>query len=361
MSAAIGPVRFGLFDWLDESGRGQGATYEERLEMLELADQAGFYSYHLAEHHATELSTVPSPNLFLSAVAQRTSRIRLGPLSYILPLYDPVRLMEEICMLDQLSDGRLDLGLSRGSFGEHIDNDPDKARAMFQEALDVILKGITTGEVDFHGKYYTYSKLITRQHAVQRPYPPLWYPTSNVGSVPWLAGQGMNTVFSIHLAKDFDQVAQMVDTYWAEHAAHASDSGRLNGHVDDPKVGFVAHIHVAETDALARAQAKPAFELFTHNFTYRYVRRGNPERHADRLGFEDEVKRGRIVVGSPTTVRDKLGSYLERSGANYVLGCFSFGSLTLEQLLNSVDLFAKEVMPALSVVASASRRGSLIE
>ena len=71
-------VRFAMFDWLDESGRGQGETYAERLRMLELADAAGFYAYHLAEHHATELSTVPSPNLFLSAVAQRTRRIRLG-------------------------------------------------------------------------------------------------------------------------------------------------------------------------------------------------------------------------------------------------------------------------------------------
>ena len=357
MTVVIGePVRFGMFDWLDESGRGQGATYEERLQMLELADTSGFYCYHLAEHHATELSTVPSPNLFLAAVAERTNNIRLGPLSYILPLYDPVRLLEEICMLDQLSDGRVELGLSRGSFGEHIEGDPDKARAMFQEALDVILTGISTGEIDYHGKYYTYSKLITRLRAVQKPYPPLWYPTSNVASIPWLAAQGMNTVFSIHLARDFDQVVQMVQTYHTEYAAHAADAGRLNGHVNDPKVGFTVHIHVAETDEVARAQAKPAFEVFTHNFTYRYVRRGMPERYADRLGFEDEIERGRIVVGSPTTVRKRLGSYLERTGANYVLGCFSFGNLPLEQMLNSVDLFSKEVMPALNMSISPSGR-----
>src|ERR1041385_5885087 len=109
------PVRFGMFDWLDESGRGQGETYEERLRMLELADRRGFYAYHLAEHHQTELSTVPSPNLFLSAVAQRTQQLRLGAPSYILPLYAPLRLLEEICMLDQLSGGRVEFGLSRGS------------------------------------------------------------------------------------------------------------------------------------------------------------------------------------------------------------------------------------------------------
>jgi alkanesulfonate monooxygenase SsuD/methylene tetrahydromethanopterin reductase-like flavin-dependent oxidoreductase (luciferase family) len=137
-------VRFAIFDWLDESGRDQGETYAERLRMLELADRSGFACYHLAEHHATELSTVPSPNLFLAAVAQHTRRIRMGALSYVLPINDPIRLLEEICMLDQLSGGRLEMGLSRGSTGELIDNDPDKARAMFGEALDVILMGLAT-------------------------------------------------------------------------------------------------------------------------------------------------------------------------------------------------------------------------
>src|SRR5207302_6954930 len=156
------PVRFGLFDWIDESGRDLGDTYEERLRVLELADRAGFYGFHLAEHHATELSTVPSPNVFLSAVAQRTRRIRLGPLSYILPIYDPIRLMEEICMLDQLSGGRLELGLSRGSTGEHIEDDPNQARAMFEEALDIILMGLSTGEVDYPGKFFDYNHVVTR-------------------------------------------------------------------------------------------------------------------------------------------------------------------------------------------------------
>jgi alkanesulfonate monooxygenase SsuD/methylene tetrahydromethanopterin reductase-like flavin-dependent oxidoreductase (luciferase family) len=347
------PVRFGLFDWLDESGRGQGETYEERLKMLELADRAGFYCYHLAEHHATELSTVPSPNLFLSAVAQRTRRLRLGPLSYILPLYDPVRLLEEICMLDQLSGGRVEVGLSRGSFGEHIDNDPDKARAMFEEALTVMLMGISTGEIDHHGKHYEYTKLITRLRPVQRPYPPMWYPTSNQGSISWLAAQGMSTAFSVHLARDFDQVASMVQHYKDEYARHANEPGRLNGHVKEPNVAFSLHIHVAETDALARSQAKPAYDQFGHNFTYRYVRRGNPERYADRRSFDDEISHGRIVVGSPGSVREQLATYLERSGANYVLGCFSFGSMPVEQVLSSVDLFAKEVMPALTAVRAA--------
>ncbi|MBV9135117.1 MAG: LLM class flavin-dependent oxidoreductase [Chloroflexi bacterium] len=349
------PVRFGLFDWLDESGRGQGETYEERLRMLELADRLDFYAYHLAEHHATELSTVPSPNVFLSAVAQRTERLRFGSLSYILPLYDPVRLLEEICMLDQLSGGRVELGLSRGSFGEHIEGDPEKARAMFNEGLQVMLGGISTGEIDFQGSHYSFAKVITRLRPVQRPYPPLWYPTSNVGSVPWVAGQGLNAVFSVHLAPNFERVAEMVQRYWSELDAHADDPGRLNAHVPDPKVGFMVHIHVAETDALALEQAKPAYELFAHNFSYRYVRRGQPERYADRRNFEHEIGRTSILVGSPETVRNTLQEMLRQSGANYVVGCFSFGSLTSAQTLNSLQLFASEVIPALSGLLEHAR------
>jgi alkanesulfonate monooxygenase SsuD/methylene tetrahydromethanopterin reductase-like flavin-dependent oxidoreductase (luciferase family) len=355
-TVARGPVRFALFDWIDESGRGQGETYEERLRMLELADRAGFYCYHLAEHHATELSTVPSPNLFLSAVAQRTRRLRLGALSYVLPLYDPVRLLEEICMLDQLSGGRLEVGISRGSTGEHVDNDPEKARAMFNEALDVILTGLSTGEVDYHGVHYNYDHVISRLRPVQRPHPPLWYPTSNVESIAWVAARGLNTAFSVHLSANFEQTAAMVRQYRAEYARHAGDATRLNTHAAEaPNYGFSIHVHVAETDARAREQARPAFEQFMHNFTYRFVRRGQPDRWADRRNFDDELQRGRVAVGSPATVRDQLAKYVDQSGANYVIGCFSFGSLPVEQVLESVSLFASDVMPAIAASAEGAR------
>jgi alkanesulfonate monooxygenase SsuD/methylene tetrahydromethanopterin reductase-like flavin-dependent oxidoreductase (luciferase family) len=346
-------LRFGIFDWLDESGRGQGETYEERLRMLELADQAGFYCYHLAVHHQTELSTVPSPNLFLSAVAQRTRRIRMGPLSYVLPIYDPIRLLEEICMLDQLSGGRFELGLSRGSTGELIDDDPDKARAMFNEVVDIVLMGLSTGEIDYHGKFFNYNHVLTRLRPVQRPYPPLWYPTSNADSIGWVAAQGISSVFSVALVSGFDVTASMIQRYRTELAAHQRDAGRLNGHVQRADYGFLLHVHVAETDALARAQAQPAYAQFQHNFTYRYVRRGMPNRYADRADFASQLERGRLLVGSPATVREQLRAYLTESGANYFLGCFSFGSLPIEQTLQSVDLFAREVMPALGRVAVA--------
>src|SRR4029078_12631112 len=89
-------------------------TYEERLTLIQSLEAAGFYGYHLSEHHATPLSMTPSPSIFLAAAARETKRIRLGTLLYLLPLYHPMRLLEELCMLDQLSGGRLDIGIGRG-------------------------------------------------------------------------------------------------------------------------------------------------------------------------------------------------------------------------------------------------------
>src|SRR6476646_11281399 len=107
-------MEFGIFDHLDRSPSSLADYYEERLEIVELFDRTGFHAYHLAEHHATPLGMAPSPSVFLAAVAQRTKRLRFGPLVYTVNLYHPLRLIDEICMLDQMSSGRLELGIGRG-------------------------------------------------------------------------------------------------------------------------------------------------------------------------------------------------------------------------------------------------------
>src|ERR1700754_2759819 len=111
-------MRFGVFDHLDRAGGADldiAKQYADRLELVEQYERAGFYAYHLAEHHGTPLGLAPSPGLFLAAVAQRTTTLRFGPLVYPLGLYHPLRLAEEICMLDQMSGGRLELGVGRGA------------------------------------------------------------------------------------------------------------------------------------------------------------------------------------------------------------------------------------------------------
>src|SRR5579875_3685770 len=107
-------MEFGIFDHVDRNGLPLAEFYETRLKLVEAYDRHGFFGYHVAEHHATPLGLAPSPSLYLSAVAQRTARLRFGPLVYLLPFYHPLRLIEEICMLDQMSRGRLQIGVGRG-------------------------------------------------------------------------------------------------------------------------------------------------------------------------------------------------------------------------------------------------------
>src|SRR4030081_3317346 len=112
-------MEFGIFDHLDRnldrSPSSLADYYEERLAIVELFDRAGFHAYHLAEHPGPPLAMAPSPSVFLAAVAARTKRLRFGPLIFALPLYHPLRMIEEICMLDQMSGGRLEMGFGRGS------------------------------------------------------------------------------------------------------------------------------------------------------------------------------------------------------------------------------------------------------
>ena len=107
-------MQFGITDHLDASGIPPAEQFEQRLRLVELYDRLGFDRYMLTEHHGTPLCLVPSPHLFLAAASQRTTRIRLGTLVTLLPLYNPVRVIEEVGMLDLLTRGRLELGIGRG-------------------------------------------------------------------------------------------------------------------------------------------------------------------------------------------------------------------------------------------------------
>ena len=190
-------VAFGLFDWIDRGTAPLHQLYKDRLQLLEAADAAGFFCYHLAEHHATPLGMAPSPALFLAAAAQRTQQIRLGPLVYLLPLYNPLRLIEEVCMLDHLSGGRLELGVGRGVTPyelRYYGVDPGGTRAIFNEALTVLVAGLTNSRMTFEGQHYQYSDVPMELHPYQRPYPPLWYPTHNPESVHYAARHGYNFV-----------------------------------------------------------------------------------------------------------------------------------------------------------------------
>src|ERR671915_289809 len=171
-------MKFGIFDHMDRAKVPLGQQYEERLQLAQAYERAGFHALHIAEHHGTPLGMSPSPSVFLSAVAQRTRRLRLGPLVYALPLYHPMRLIEEIFMLDQMSGGRLDIGFGRGASqieSAMYGNDPAKAELMYVEGLELIMRGLTQKSLNFHGQFYSFDDVPIELEPLQKPHPPVWY------------------------------------------------------------------------------------------------------------------------------------------------------------------------------------------
>jgi alkanesulfonate monooxygenase SsuD/methylene tetrahydromethanopterin reductase-like flavin-dependent oxidoreductase (luciferase family) len=349
-------VAFGLFDWIDRGTAPLHQLYEERLQLLEAADAAGFFGYHLAEHHATPLGMAPSPALFLTAAAQRTRRIRLGPLVYLLPLYHPLRLIEEVCMLDHLSGGRLELGVGRGVSPYELGYfgvEADRTRALFDEALSVIIAGLTHARLTFEGRHYQFRDVPMELHPLQQPYPPLWYPTHNPESVGYAARQGFHFVGLGPAAL----VRQHVETYWTTWEAHRQKAGRLNGHVAEPKVGIMRQVFVADTDDEALAATRAA-----HGHWYRSITKlwhDHDDHSPDGLfAWETATQHETILFGSPARVREQLARLLEVSGCNYVIGAFAWGTLTPAQTRRSLRLFAEEVMPAFTGSTAPMASGS---
>src|SRR5947207_6577087 len=190
-------MQFGVFDHLDRNDLALRDYYESRLQIIEAYDRLGFYAYHVAEHHSTPLGLAPSPSIFLSAVAQRTRRLRFGPLVYALPLYHPLRMIEEICMLDQLSGGRLEIGFGRGSVPAELiyyGQSPEQAQAIYAEALELILKGLTEPALTFHGQFFRFDNVPMELVPLQKPHPPIWYGVHAPESAERAARKGLRVV-----------------------------------------------------------------------------------------------------------------------------------------------------------------------
>ena len=342
-------VAFGVFDWIERNAVPLHQLYEDRLRLLEAADAAGFHCYHLAEHHATPLGMAPSPALFLAAAAQRTRNIRLGPLVYLLPLYDPLRLIAEVCMLDQMSGGRLELGVGRGVSPyelRYFGVDPAESRAIFNETLGVLLAGLTHDRLTFEGRHHQYHDVPMELQPLQRPYPALWYPTNSLESVRYAARHGFNYVDRGPAAA----VRERVDTYRQTWEQHRSEPDRLNGHIAAPKIGILCQVLVADTDDEALAIARPAFADFNNSILKLWHDHGD---HGVDAAFDWEkgMQQGTVICGSPARVRERLSGLVEATGCNYVICSFAWGTLPQQRTLRSLQLFAQEVMPAFPAAA----------
>ena len=340
-------MKFGVFDHMDDAGGPLGQLYADRLALIEAYDRSGIYGYHLAEHHSTPLGCAASPGLFLAAMTQRTTTLRFGPLVYLLPFYHPLRLIEEICMLDQMSGGRLELGIGRGV-------SPFETRAygldfaqtgeIYHEAFQLILQGLASDELTFEGKHYQFHNVPMILRPLQRPHPPLWYGITIPENADWPAANDVNIV-TIALRP---MVRVIIDRYRAERA-------RL-GKTHRPFMGVARHVVVADTDEAALAIARRAYPRWRGNFRWLFARHGAEPRIAGLYppSFDELMAIDNGIAGSPDTVRKFMAAELEASGCNYLLSWFAFGDMTLAESSRSLDLFSREVMPAFAVSRAAA-------
>jgi alkanesulfonate monooxygenase SsuD/methylene tetrahydromethanopterin reductase-like flavin-dependent oxidoreductase (luciferase family) len=334
-------MKFGVFDHMDDAGVPLAQLYAERLTFVEALDRAGIYGYHLAEHHATPLGCAASPSLFLAQVAHVTRRLRFGPLVYLLPFYHPLRLIEEICMLDQMSNGRFQLGIGRGVSPfetKHYGLDFSKTGEMYHEAFQLVLKGLASEVLDFQGKYYNFTDAPMILKPVQRPHPPLWYGTTIPENADWPAQNDVNIVI-IALRPS---VRAITDRYRAVREKLGKPARTL------PLMGVARHVVVADTDTEAMAIARRAYPRWRNSFRWLFERHGAAPRIAGLYpkSFDGLMAAENGIAGSPRTVRDFIAAEIEASGANYLLSWLAFGDMTLAEQLRSVELFAREVIPA---------------
>ena len=334
-------LEFGIFDHVDRNDLPLMQFYEDRLKLIEAYDRSGFYGYHCAEHHSTPLGMSPSPSVYLSAVAARTRRLRFGPLVYTLALYHPLRLAEEICMLDQMSRGRLMIGVGKGI--SHIETgyygvDYAKADRIFAEAMTVIRQALTQKTVDFEGEFFRYKNVPMELSPFQEPHPPLWYGVITPDSAERAARARMNIVGNSP-AKVFRAIA---DRYRAtSQGAPLPDSAA-------PKLGLNRFMCLAETDAEALAIARRAYRRWWASFMMLWNKHGIPPNNVSYPAeIDGQIADNRAIVGTPDKAVELLRKEIAESGTNYLVCRFAYGDMRLDESLNSLDLFQRHVIPAL--------------
>ena len=320
-------VKFSIFDHMERRDEPLHELYESRIQLIELAEALGFHCYHKAEHHHTVLDVASSANVFFAAAAQRTERIRFGSLVYLLPFYHPMRLLEEICLVDQLSRGRLDVGVGKGiSPVEHQlwGLDPDDAKLSFEESFALLRRGLC-GELE----------LPFEQAPFQQSGPPIWYP----GNVQYAGKHRLNTIVG-------GPTAMLEGAVNAYDAQLSDPEANWNPGVQNPVIGVSRHIYVAETDEAARERVMQAYPKYSDNLLSLWRAYDEYPDPDPSVGGNTETALGAqvLVAGSPESVINHVKA-VQQQGINYFVGSFAWGDLDANEAKHSLSLFGKEVMP----------------
>jgi len=336
-------MKFGIFDHLDANDLPLADLFENRLKLIEAYERIGIYAYHLAEHHATPLGMAPAPSVFLSAVAQRTTRLLFGPMVYTLALYHPLRLAEEVCMLDHLSRGRLQLGIGRGVSPIELQMfgvDASTGRERYFETYQVLLKALGTKMLSHQGEFYKFTDVPIAMAPLQKPHPPMWYGVPVPAACEWAAQNAINVV-SLRPPGDVTAIVARYREEWAKLGKPAASI---------PMMGMARHIVIAETDEEALRIGRRAYRRWRESFFYLWVNHNKLGVTPPSANYPPEldqlIEQRQAYIGTPAKVRAELQAEVRETGVNYAMLDFAFGDLKLEESLRSVDLFARHVMPA---------------
>jgi alkanesulfonate monooxygenase SsuD/methylene tetrahydromethanopterin reductase-like flavin-dependent oxidoreductase (luciferase family) len=330
----VGVLQF--FSWPERRVPLQ-TVYDRALQRIEMMDRAGYDAVWLAEHHFTTYSVCPSVHLMALEAARRTERLRIGTAVSLAALYHPLRLAEEVALLDVLTGGRINWGAGRGfertefeAFGVPL----DETAARFREAVEVVLAAWRQERLTFHGKYWHFEDVEVLPKPAQQPTPPTWVAATSPDAISWAASMGHSILMDPH--STFAEIGTKYELYGRELAAHG-----FGAPGDTPMARLLA---VAPTDDEAReiAAAGAAWTIGA----YANADRGavgvpaatgpSGDAVADRI---DSYVKDKIIWGSPARVRDELARLRDVMHLDYLM----IAPLSHDSFMR----FTREVLPHL--------------
>jgi alkanesulfonate monooxygenase SsuD/methylene tetrahydromethanopterin reductase-like flavin-dependent oxidoreductase (luciferase family) len=336
--------------------RGQG-IYDEHLRQMELYEEYGFDAICINEHHAKPYRLMPSPNIVATALTQRTRRIKIAIFGNLPALHaHPVRLAEEIAMLDVMSGGRIISGFVRGVPQEFLALSVplEDARARLQEAWDLIVKAWTEREpFAWRGKYFTYDRVVIWPRPLQQPHPPIVFPADSEDGLLIAARRRVPT------GTAYRSLARTKATLERFRALAAE-----SGWTPTPEhCLLVRHVYVGETNERARLEAEPHLDYFwQHLLSYHRgsmkIMGGSPpprpavvQRAEDIPFYEFDFdlcqKEGLIIVGDPDYVIREIQAQARELRVGVLIALLHFGSLPHQLASKNIRLFADQVLPEL--------------
>jgi alkanesulfonate monooxygenase SsuD/methylene tetrahydromethanopterin reductase-like flavin-dependent oxidoreductase (luciferase family) len=343
------PISLGLFDIMQidpTDAAGHGEVYRRRLDDLAYADEVGLDVAFTAERHFMAHYRASAPTAWLGAASQRTRRMRLGVLAYTLPLHSPVRLAEEVAVLDHLSGGRLEVGFGLGHRPEELvalGVDPAKRVAIFQERLAIMQALWSGGQVTIESEHDTVREVAINPTPLQDPHPPLWYAGGDPGAASWAGAYGMS------LAVGFKPLRDLVPATGAFKAGclarrEVPDDAPLPG---EGRIALMRHVYLAESDE--RAQAEMTDDLLRLHALHQPAGAGNrPDRNAAAAEEAARLVRDEIyVAGGPATVARAIAFAHRTLGVDLFVGNPYAAAIDDDRARRTMHLLATDVRRAL--------------